>query len=67
MNPNQKTVDECKTFLKQLKYEGKATHEQVEWFGKEYIRHQVQNGNKQRHKEQESPALQIKDAYGISG
>lgn len=58
-NPNQNTVEECQTFAKQLRYEGKATHEQVEWFEKEYVKHQAENGNKQRHREQESPVLNI--------
>lgn len=59
MNPNEKTVKEIETATKQLRYEGKASKELFDWFAQEFKRKQTELGNKQRHKEQEHPALGI--------
>ncbi len=60
MNPNQKTIEEVEIAAKQLRYEGKATKEEFDWFSKEYLKHQQEQGNKRRHREQESPVLDIR-------
>jgi hypothetical protein len=59
-NPNQKTVDEVTEVGKRLRYEGKVDKDTLDWFEKDFSRKQRDIGNKQRHREQESPVHNIR-------
>lgn len=48
-NLNQKTINEVDKMSKMLRQEGKIDKEIFDWFSKEYRKHQVENGNRQRH------------------